>query len=293
MPDYQSNNQQQRQSTEVNTNGIVLFSADSTMLRLGYRGETMFISIIPKVNDPNGGRARWPRELSHAASLRPHQALSLYEGFKQKLLPDIAEKKDHPGSVVVPLNREASNLCGFSYAGERACFNIFNNVGPDRTCSESFSFIFEPTLMIDDYNPNTGAYTTFQVQGQLFVVAEALRLFGEYGTSAPGHGVRHASTWTNDMMMSYLRAVAAKVNAVPAQYGSYTPRTGNGDGFDRFGEGSSAGNAPLAGPGSGTVGDVTWGSAAEEAANVGHGAVTQVQQLSSLDDLMAGGLPTG
>ena len=73
----------------VSTNSIAIFAQDSTMLRLGFKNDLMFLTIIPRVEDPNGGKARWPKEMGHTVSFRAHQAYALYEGFKQTILPDI------------------------------------------------------------------------------------------------------------------------------------------------------------------------------------------------------------
>lgn len=281
---------------EVNTNSIALFSADSTMLRIGFRGDTMFFTIIPKVADPNGGRPRWPKELGHTASFRPQVALALYDGFQRKILPDIEANRDHPGYCVVPMNREASNLCGFSYAGGHACFTIFNNVNADRTCSDQYTFMCDPTTLIDTYNPNTGAYEVVESQAQLYILVEALHVFGSFASNAIGHGTKNALSWNNDMVQSYLRSIATKLGATPGQFGRYrgaasgagfaggTPWGGADEPASSFG-----GQSPLNVPDAlgGANDNVTWATGIAESGNVGHVGIPNVQQVSSLEGLMA------
>ena len=121
MADY--NNQNGTSVNSINTNSIAIFGADGTMLRLGFKNDMMFLSIIPKIMDPNTGKPKWPREMSKHAALRPAQAAALYNGFMQKLLPDIESKTDHMGYVAVSLNLSGTTLCGFGYAGDCAsCF---------------------------------------------------------------------------------------------------------------------------------------------------------------------------
>jgi len=225
---------------EVNTSGLAVFSADSTMLRIGFAGDSMFLTIIPRVQDPNGGRPRWPRELGHTASFKAHLARALYDGFMKKILPDIEAGKDHIGHVVVPLNREGTNLAGFSYVGGRAVFTIFMNTAADKVCSEQYSFMFEQTAMIDEYNPNTGSYTVFPAEGQLFVVVEALRSFSEAMTAAAGHGNKRASAWITDMTASYVRGIAQKLNVNAMQFGSFRG-SGPDSGYGGYGGGYGGG----------------------------------------------------
>jgi hypothetical protein len=305
MADYNQNSMGGRAAiTEVNTNSIALFAPDSTMLRIAFKGDAMFFTIIPRVADPNGGRPRWPKEMGRTASFRAQQASALYQGFMKKLLPDIEQKIDHPGYCVIPLNRDASNLCGFSYAGGQACFTIFNGVSADRTCSDSYSFVCDTTPAIDKYNPNTGTYEVVEIQSQLYVIIEALHCFSLHAANPVGHNVKNAAAWSNDMMQSYLRAIATRLGATPGQYGQYRGADGYNGGYNGgasyggFGGGSSnppfvpaasdayAGQPALNVPTGGNE-NVTWSTGFAEQANVGANAVPQqIEQVSSLDSLM-------
>lgn len=267
----------------VNTNSLPLFAADGTMLRIAFKNDTMFLTIIPKVPDPNGGKPRWPKELGHTANIRPNVAAALYEGFKEKMLPDVEAKRDHEGYLVVATNREATNLCGFTYVGGQAIFSIFNNVGADRTCNEIYSFVFDPTVVIDKYNSATGAYEVCELQGQLFVLLHALCTWYELSSNVVGHNVKNASAWANDRLISYLTAIATKLGAVPAQYGSY-----------RGSSGSYANDGPNFNAQSGSNDGVSWQTGAAAEASVGHTSpsAVNVQQVSSLDALMGGEIPS-
>ena len=272
----------------VSTNSIAIFAQDSTMLRLGFKNDLMFLTIIPRVEDPSGGKARWPKEMGHTVSFKAHQAYALYEGFKQTILPDIQEKKDHVGYCVVPLNRESSTLCGFSYAGGRAVFSIFMSVGMDRTCSETYSFMFEPTSVIDTYNPTTGAYSTIEVQAQLFIVVEALRVFGEFGGNFVGHSAKNAMGWNTNQIISYLKAIATKMNVdIPNTYSF----SGNGNGYAPVNHFPAVSSAAAAQPTLNTANDVNmsavnWSSSAQAEAASNIAPIPQVEAVTSLDSLI-------
>lgn len=272
----------------VSTNSIAIFAQDSTMLRLGFKNDLMFLTIIPRVEDPSGGKARWPKEMGHTVSFRAHQAYALYEGFKQTILPDIQEKKDHVGYCVVPLNRESSTLCGFSYAGGRAVFSIFMSVGMDRTCSETYSFMFEPTSVIDTYNPTTGAYSTIEVQAQLFIIVEALRVFGEFGGNFVGHSAKNAMGWNTNQIISYLKAIATKMNVdIPNTYSF----SGNGNGYAPVNHFPAVSSAVAAQPTLNSANDVNmsavnWSSSAQAEAASNIAPIPQVEAVTSLDSLI-------
>jgi hypothetical protein len=280
----------------VNTSSIALFASDSTMLRIGFNNDAMFLTIIPRVADPQGGRPRWPKELGHTATFRAAQALSLYKGFVSKVLPDIEAEKDHPGYCVVPLNRDGTTLAGFTFAGGNAIFSIFYNVGVDHTTTEQFNYIFEPTLVMDTYNPTTGQYVVAPVQGQLFVIVEGLKIFGEHGINAVGHGAKYAMGFNQDMMMSHLQAIATRVGATPAQYGMYRGSFGGSFGGGSYGGGSYGGGynaggsmqTPLQQPGPvGSNDTMTWNTGYAAQAEVGQTNVPQVEPLTSLESLMS------
>lgn len=283
MPVYGSA-QQDANAYAVRTNSIAFFAGDSTMLRISFNGDSMFFTIIPKVADPNGGKARWPKDMGHTAAFRPQTAMTLYEGFKRTILNDIEEGRDHPGYNVVPLNREATTLAGFTYAGGHVIFSIFMNVAADRTCNEQYSFMFEPNQLVTDYSPLNGTYKVLELQGQLYVILEALRTFGIAPINAFAHATKNATAWTTDNMISHLRAIALRVGATPAQYGQFRGADGanfNYDGSSRFSDGPSAG-----GSGYQNGGNTNWSTGYQDTATDGHVAMTPVNQVSSLESLM-------
>lgn len=286
MPNYAANNDNGLLS--VNTNSIAIFAQDSTMLRIAFKNDLMFLTIIPKVEDPSGGKARWPKEMGHTVSFRAPQAYALYEGFKQTILPDIDAKKDHPGYCVVPLNRESSTLCGFAYAGGHAVFTIFMSVGVDRTCSEAYSYMFDPTMVIDTYNPATGAYTTIEVQAQLFIIVEALRVFGEFGANFVGHSAKNAMGWNTNQIITYLKAIAAKMNVdIPNTY----TFSGAGNGFNGSSHFPAVSSATAAQSTLNTANDVNMSainrsSSAQVEAATAFTAAPQVEPVTSLESLI-------
>lgn len=299
MADY--NNPNGTSVNSVNTNSIAIFGADGTMLRLGFKNDMMFLSIIPKIMDPNTGKPKWPREMSKHAALRPAQAAALYNGFMQKLLPDIESKTDHMGYVAVSLNLSGTTLCGFGYVGGMATFSIFNNVSADRTCNEVSTYTFEATPIINAYNPNTGTFEVDDTQAQLFIIVWALRNFAEMCSNYTGHGAKMAMTYNLDMIMSNLQSMCVKLGVTPSAYGSYRGQyNGYGNGFtnnfaapqggytnDGPDPSATAGQAPLMQPSPiGENATTSWGTGYTESATVGHNAVTAVQQVSSLEELM-------
>ena len=289
MNNYGGGNGNENGVLSINTNSIALFAADSTMLRISFKNDLMFFTIIPKVEDPSGGRPRWPKEMCHTVTFRAPAAYALYKGFMTTILPDIEAKKDHPGYCVVPLNRESSSLCGFSWAGGKAVFSIFNGVGIDRTCSEIYNYIFEPTQVIDTYNPATGQYTTMEVQAQLFVIVEALHIFGEFGGNFVGHSAKNAMGFNQERMLTYLKAIAQKMNVdVPNTIGFYGSNSYSGS--TNFPPISSAAAQQ---PTLNTAADVNmnpsaanWSTASTVANTAGNTPTPQVEAVTSLDSLI-------
>lgn len=283
MPDYGT--PQGANAYAVRTNSIAFFAGDSTMLRIAFSGDSMFFTIIPKVADPNGGKPRWPKDMGHTAAFRPQTAMALYEGFKKTILPDVEMGRDHPGYCVVPLNREATTLAGFTYAGGHAIFTIFMNVAADRTCNEQYSFMFEPTTIVADYAPLNGSYKVLEVQAQLYVILEALRAFGVAPTNVYAHANKNATAWTTDSIISHLRAIAMRTGATPGQYGQYRGADGanfNYDGTSRFSDGPSPSSPTF----QDNSGNTNWSTGYSAAATDGHTAMTPVNQVSSLEALM-------
>lgn len=298
MPDY-SNMNGGASANSVNTNTIALFAEDGTMLRFAYRNETMFLSIIPRVSDPSTGRQRWPREMGHSIALRPQQAAALWKAFESCILPDIENGTDHIGYVVVPLNREATSLCGFSYTAGKCCFSIFNNVSVDRTCNEVYTYMFDTTATINEYNPNTGTYSIKEIQSQLFVVIWAIKVFAEFSANFVGHGAKNATAFNHDMLMSHLSAICTKLGVTPGGYGSYRGSYGNQNpqgGYSNDGPSMTSAQPrlmspmtnPISAPMPGSENDgVSWASGMTDASMVGHTAMTPVEQVSQLSDMIS------
>lgn len=302
MPEFGNMNNQNggASANAVSTTTLALFAGDSTMLRISFRNDTMFINIIPCITDPASGRRRWPREIGHTAALRAQHAAALWRAFEQTILKDIEKKEDHLGYVVVPLNRDNTALCGFSYAGGRCCFSIFNNVAADRTCKEISTFAFEPTPAISEYNPNTGSYNLIEVQGQLYVMVMAIKYFAELASNYCGHGAKNAMAYNHDVIMAHLQAMAEKLGATPSAFGSYRGNSGSAVNFQSGNSFTpSMGGYANDGPALSATANqpslmqlprdnegVTWNTAEADSSALGHTPVTPVQQVSELSDLM-------
>lgn len=302
MADY---NQNGTSVNSVNTNSIALFGSDGTMLRVAFKNDMMFLSIIPKIMDPSTGKPKWPREMAKHAALRPAHAAALYNGFMQKLLPDIESKTDHVGYVAVSLNFSGTTLCGFGYVGGMVTFAIFNNVSTDRTCNEVSTYTFDATPVINAYNPNTGTFEVEETQAQLYVIVWALKNFAEMCGNYTGHGAKMAMSYNLDMIMSNLQSICVKLGVTPSAYGSYRGQyAGYNGGFtNNFAapQGGYANDGPAASAPSATAGQTplmqpspigendttSWGTGYTESATVGHNTVAAVQQVSSLEELMS------
>lgn len=291
---------------QINTNSIAIFGAESTMLRIAFRNETMFLTIIPRVMKEGDPKPRWPRENGHSVALRPQQAAALYRAFEQAILPDIEKGQDHMGYAAIPLNRDSTNLCGFTYGGGRVMFSIFSGVSLERTCSDVTTFIFDTTPVINDYNPNTGAYNVLEVQGQAFVIVWALKNFAEMVSNVAGHNVKVANAYNQDMMMSYLQGMITKLGVTPGGYGSYRGRAGANaapmGGYANDGPSATAAQLGLMAPPSGSAlaslsmpntnplpnsnDAVSWNSSYAESATVGHDAMPPMNQVGQLSDLI-------
>lgn len=252
MPDTNVNN--------VNSNGIALFSAEGNMLRVGFKNDLLILTVVPKVMEE--GRARWPKEFGKSAMLRPHVCASLYKTATEALVPAIAARTDLPGYVVVPTNRDLTNLAGFGYKDGRATFNIFMGIDASRKCGDVTTFNFDTTPVITNYDPTTGHYEMVEAQGQLYVILWLLEACSKLLSGAPGQSAKMANNFNTNQMISYLRAIATKLGATPSQYGNF-----NGYKDD----GSS--NEPM-----------SWGGA--ENGQTMPSMNTDVQQLSSLESLM-------
>lgn len=278
----------------VSTNSIAMFAADSTMLRIAFRNDTMFLTITPRTTDPTTGKQRWPRDLGRTASLRPHQAAALWKAFEKAILPDIEAKVDHMGYAVVPLNRDNSSLCGFSYAGGRVCFSIFNNVSSDRTCGDITTFMFDTTPAINEYNPNTGNYSILEIQSQAYVAVMAIKSFADMCANYAGHGAKSAMSYNYDMLMGYLQSLIIKMGVTPSLFGSYrgmsannNPMGGYSNDGPSIGTSATGGQAHLMQPPQGGLGTgVTWNSSMNDSASLGHVNQSPAQQVSQLSELI-------
>lgn len=280
MADFTSQNQGGANVAQVQTSGIPFFAADGTMLRIGFKADTMFFTIIPRVEE--GGRYRWPKEAGHTAAFKANYAMALFKGVTERLLPDIAEKKDHPGHVVVALNRDSTSLCGFGFMGGNATFSIFQNVSANRTTNEIYTFVFDSSPVIDKYNPLTGEYEVSEIQGALYCVLEALNVFAHTAIGSVGHTVKNVTNYNFSQLMSHLQAISSKLGATPAPYGPYNGAYGSGNR-----QGPSFGGGTSMEPDGQNAG-ASWAPASQASHDVGHITPPDIQQVSSLDNLMAG-----
>lgn len=285
MADFPStNNQNQTNVNNVNSNGITLFSAESHMLRIGFKNDTLMISIRPKVMGEDG-RPRWPKDGERFSALRPWMASALYNQVVAEMLPYVAKKEDYPGYITVPTNRDNTHLVGIGYQAGRVTFNIFNNVGSDCRCSDSMSYTFDTIPVISQYDPTSGKYSVTDAQGQfhvflLFLNAASIDLFG-----APAHGAKVGTYYNMSQIVAYIRAIAAKMGVTPSPYGNY--RGYSDDGSSAVPWTANNVNAVDAG----TMGSVAWSMG-----GIGGGpsvdinpSVTQVSSLDGLLGAMTGG----
>lgn len=277
MPDNNMN-QNNGNTISVNTSSIALFAADGTMLRFSFKNDRIIFTIIPKVTDEMTGKQKWPKELGHSALLPPATASALYNGIMNHLFEDIKNGTDHDGFFTVPLNRDCTALIGLSWVNKTATLGIFNNVNADRTCNNVYTFQFQVTTAIDNYDPKSGNFTVKEIQGQLLLFIETLKAFDDAVGAANAHTVKHVSHFNYNQIMNYLKSIAIKIGA-NIDFGGYGNNYGDGGSRNAFtGGGSNASGANDA---------VNYTTGYQEAATNGHTPVgPEIETITSLEDMM-------
>ena len=275
MPDNNMN-QNNGNTISVNTSSIALFAADGTMLRFSFKNDRIIFTIIPKVTDEMTGKQKWPKELGHSALLPPATASALYNGIMNHLFEDIKNGTDHDGFFTVPLNIDCTALIGLSWVNKTATLGIFNNVNADRTCNNVYTFQFQVTTAIDNYDPKSGNFTVKEIQGQLLLFIETLKAFDDAVGAASAHTVKHVTHFNYNQIVNYLKSIAIKIGA-NIDFGGY----GNyGDGSRNAFTGSGTNN-------SGSNDAVNYTTGYQEAATNGHTPVgPEIETITSLEDMM-------
>lgn len=254
----------------VNTNSIAMFANDGTMLKFSFKNDRIIFTITPRVVDESTGRQKWPKELGHSAILPPTTAAAFYNAIMLNLYDEIRENRDHNGFLTVPLNRDCTALIGLSWVNNTATLAIFNNVNPDRTCTNIHTFQFQITTSIDNYDPQSGNFTVKEVQGQLYLFIETLAAFDNVIGGACAHSVKNISNYNYNQIMNHLKAIAIKVGA--SIQTNYTSQYGNGN----TNTSSSGGNET-----------VNYTTGYQESAMADHIPQTEVETIGSLQDMLA------
>ncbi len=276
MADFTSNNS--ANVNNVNSNGIALFAADGHMLRVAFRNEMLILTIIPKIVGEDG-RPRWPKDFGKTVMLRPQNCAALHEQTEKFIVPCILNAQDYDGYVVVPTNRDNTNLVGFAYHGGKVSLSIFLGVGADRRCADTTTFIFDTLPVITQYNPDTGKYQVAESQGQFQVVLLLLKACAMLLSGVPGQSTKTAMSFNTNQIIAYVRAIATKLGVTPSAYGNFVGPRDDGSGF---------GGTPFRTDTSGGAdGTTSWNMGAADNAMMNHGMNgPDIQQLSSLEALM-------
>lgn len=258
----------------VNSNSIAMFSADGTMLRFSFKNDRLILTIIPRVEDPAGGRPRWPRELGKSAILQPVQASALYNLFMEKMSQEIIEGKDHDGYLAVGLNRDFTSLVGIGWKNGNGELIICQNVNADRTCSTVSRYPFQKQMAIDNYDPTSGQYTVKEIDAQFLLFVETLRAFNGAVGGSDAHMVKNLTNYNFNQIMNHLKALALKMgvtvqNTPMYQYGNHGGATG--------GAFASGGNE-----------SVTYTTGYQENAMSNQTAIPEVDTSANLSDLLGG-----
>lgn len=252
----------------VSTNSIAMFANDGTMLKFSFKNDRIIFTITPRIVDESTGKQKWPKDLGHSAILPPTTAATFYNAIMSNLYDEIREGRDHKGFLTVPLNRDCTALIGLSWVNNVATLAIFNNVNADRTCTNIHTFQFQITTSIDNYDPQSGNFMVKEVQGQLYLFIEILAAFDEAIGGAYAHSVKNIQNYNYNQIMNHLKAIAIKIGA--SVQTNYTSQYGNASAF------SSGGNDT-----------VNYTTGYQESAMTGHVPQTEVETISSLQDMLS------
>lgn len=232
MPDSSNTNNQFNQN-RVSTAGITLFDDEGIMMKLGYLGDTLSVTLgIPKPAE--NGKRTYPKDDRVPFLITPERAAALYNEIitNEKdggLLAAIRE--DRPFNRGIFLNQNKTAVLELLYKEGEVYLVYCKNINEERAAEKSYVFHFQKTEIIDGYDPSGSFDGQSKAEGSFFVFCCYVES-GVYEISGgSGHSVRKTAQYTISAIFNHLKAIAAKLGVTPdSGYRSYN----NGGGSSGF-----------------------------------------------------------
>lgn len=225
--------QNNREQNNVNTRGIQFMNKDgfdpSTMI-FGYWNELVSIKIHPALEKSKQTESKvFDYEKVVSTALTLEKVTLLLKGIEKKILPAI--EKGENETIGVPVGSDSLFVVstGKKTTGSiRPYIAIYKSLDEKTKKPEmSIAYEFNKSYTVDDYDPDTGEYsTTKDINAEFDLFIELLKASRTALSNAFAHASRNVDRFYKDKVYNTLEEIASKlgVSSSGSGKGSYGKR---------------------------------------------------------------------
>lgn len=195
---YNNTNNQNGKGKSTNTTGYQFYNDEvqsvyKSTLAIGYYDRFITIRINPSLpEEKKTNTSRYDYDTNVQTALTADKAMALLKGIEEKIYPAINNGKNR--AVGVPVG--ADGIVSVAYSADEGITTIglFKGLDPEtRKPKEHLSYQFKPTMLVENYDPNSGEFTSENVDSEFMVFVGFLEKF----VSEVGMATIHMERYTD------------------------------------------------------------------------------------------------
>lgn len=200
------NNNNQNKAKSVNTNGFQFYNDEpnsvyKSTLAVGYYDRFMSLRINPSLpEEKKTNSSRYDYETTVQTALTADKVMALLTGINEKIYPAINGGKNR--AVGVPVG--ADGIVSIAYLAEEGLLTLglYKGLDPEtKKPKESLSYQFKPTMIVENYDPQTGNFSTENIESEFVVFVGFLQKFVEAVGLCEVHMMRYGDRFFRDKLM--------------------------------------------------------------------------------------------
>lgn len=214
------NNNNQNKSKSVNTNGFQFYNDEvnsvyKSTLAVGYYDRFMSLRINPSLpEEKKTNSSRYDYDTTVQTALTADKVMALLTGINEKIYPAINGGKNR--AVGVPVGADGIVSIAFSADDGIITLGLFKGLDPEtKKPKESLSYQFKPTMLVENYDPKTGEFTTENIESEFVVFVGFLQKFVESVGMVDVHMNRYGDRFFRDKL------IGGSANSGSGNYRSY------------------------------------------------------------------------
>lgn len=216
------------QRIKVSTNSLSFFNEERQMLKLSFLEDSVVVSICnPEFANE---KLSYPQQMRHSVLVNQNNASALYDIITRIIIP--AYEAGNSKDAGIFTNRAKTQMLEVMVEGG-SFFVVIHDEIENRIPKNSYTFKFDKTTIITDYDIKAVSFKTEEVDASFTVFAKAFEAFQNLSNGITAHEYQYRQSYYIEQIRKLITALDTKFNlGIAYKNGNYNkPNSGFNEGY--------------------------------------------------------------